>query len=63
MLAHFAAHLRVERFRIAAAQFGDVANPQQIEIGGNRRSDTGNARQVGDHGFGRDAAPGLPRGV
>jgi hypothetical protein len=62
VLAHFPANIRVERFRIAATQFADVANAQQIEVGGNRRPDARDARQVGNHGFGRRAAPDLPRG-
>src|SRR5271157_101283 len=34
-----------------------------MEVGGNRRSNSGNARQVGDHGFGSGVAFGLPRGA
>jgi hypothetical protein len=63
MLAHFAAKLCVKGFRIAASQLGHIANPQQIEIGGNRRPDSGNARQVGNHRLGSGVAPGLPSGI
>jgi hypothetical protein len=45
-LARLLAHLGVERFRVAATQFGHIANPEQKQVRGNRRPDAGNARQV-----------------
>jgi len=63
VLAHFAAHLGVEPFRIAAAQLGHVANAEQIEVGGNGRPDAGDAREIGNYGFGSRAALDLPRCV
>jgi hypothetical protein len=51
--AHFPTEFGVKGLRVSVSEFRNISDPEKTKIRGNRRSNAGDLRQLGDRGPGR----------